>query len=150
MSSEAHADELIKHLNWIRLDGKGIKAHKEKVREARVPKKERRPPHARAPVSVDGDGFVTRQAQRQRSGSEPEARPAQSIGCGSAFAALMDLDDDDDDDDDDEDDEDDDEDDDDDIENVPDLEEDDELPALAEVSFEQVYDEARADAPSPV
>eukprot|EP00966_Prymnesium_polylepis_P108404 2509467-Prymnesium_polylepis.1 len=79
MSSEAHADELIKHLNWIRLDGKGIKARKEKVCEARAPKKVQRPPQARVSVSVDGDGFVTRQV-RQRSGSEPEARPAQTIG----------------------------------------------------------------------
>eukprot|EP00966_Prymnesium_polylepis_P172699 3993935-Prymnesium_polylepis.1 len=88
MSSEAHADELVKHLNWIRLDGKGIKAHKEKVSEARAPKKERRPAQPRVSVSVDRDGFVTRQT-RQRSGSEPEARSAPLIATGSAFAALM-------------------------------------------------------------
>ena len=33
---------------------------------------------------------------------------------------------------------------------MPDLEEEEELPALAEVSFDQVYNEARAEAPSPV
>ena len=54
MSSEAQADELIKHLKCICIDGKWIKAHKEKVSEARATKKERRSAQPRPCSCVDG------------------------------------------------------------------------------------------------
>ena len=136
MSSEAHADEFIKHINCLRLNGKWVKAHKEKVCEAPTVKKDRSLPKLRGTVSVDSDGFVTRQVRHHSAGGV-KAESAKTLGRPSGFAALLDLEE----------------------EGISSTEEeeelsaasvDEELPELEEMSFEEMYDEVREEIPSPV